>query len=295
MPDKPDNLSCPPTGATGMSPALEQYMHTIEAIPLLTAEEELRLAVLAQQGDQDAKDKMVLHNLRLVVSVANRYHYGTVDLMDLIQDGNAGLLKAVERFDPSKGYKFSTYATWWIRQSITRERSNTSRLIRVPVHAVDTVRKIKKTRNQFLETHGREATREELASLVGIPLSKMDYYLRLTSPVLSLDKPVGEEQDSTLADLIAEQPEDSPSIEVLNEQQALHDTLLSMLSELSPREQKVIILRFGLFDDTPRTLKEVAKQLGITGERVRQIQERALRKMRTPDQKEKLQDFLEES
>lgn len=273
--------------------SLDQYMRFAESFPLLTAQEEIQLTKQAQQGDIQARDEMILHNLRLVVAIAKKYSTCGMEFMDLIQDGNLGLMKAVERFDPERGYKFSTYATWWIRQSINREYSNTSRMVRIPVHAVDTIRQIKKAQNEFWELHSRDATQEELAKLTGLSLDKLQYYLRLMSPVLSLDKPIGDEQENTMGDLIAEKPEDSPSVEALNEQQALHDTLLSILSDLSPREQQVILLRYGLLDDTPHTLKEVAKTLNITGERVRQIQERALKKMRTANIQHQLQDFLE--
>ncbi len=267
------------------------YLKEIGRVPLLTPEEETALAMRIISGDSQAKKRLSEANLRLVVSIAKRYVGRGMQFLDLIQEGNLGLIKAVEKFDYTKGFKFSTYATWWIRQAITRAIADQARTIRIPVHMVETINKVKKVSSQLLHKNGHEPTAEEIAEELALPVDKVREIMRVAQEPVSLETPIGEEEDSHLGDFIpdddAPAPADAASHTLLKEQ--LEEVLMS----LTDREAKVLRLRFGLEDGRPRTLEEVGKEFDVTRERIRQIEAKALRKLRHPSRSKKLKDFLD--
>ncbi len=267
------------------------YLKEIGRVPLLTPEEEIGLAIRIAENDQRAKQRLAEANLRLVVSIAKRYVGRGMHFLDLIQEGNLGLIKAVDKFDYTKGFKFSTYATWWIRQAITRAIADQARTIRIPVHMVETINKVKKTQSQLLHLNGREPSTEELAAALGMPEEKVREILRVAQDPVSLETPIGEEEDSHLGDFIpddeAPAPADAASMLLLKEQ------LNEVLKTLTQREAKVLALRFGLEDGHPHTLEEVGSEFGVTRERIRQIEAKALRKLRHPSRSKRLKDFLD--
>ena len=270
---------------------VRMYLKEIGKVPLLTAEEEIELAKKMEQGDQEAKKCLAEANLRLVVSIAKRYVGRGMLFLDLIQEGNLGLIKAVEKFDYRKGYKFSTYATWWIRQAITRAIADQARTIRIPVHMVETINKLIRVSRQLLQELGREPTPEEIAEEMDMPVERVREILKISQEPVSLETPIGEEEDSHLGDFIQDDnvpvPADAATFTLLKEQ------LDEVLSTLTEREQKVLILRFGLEDGRARTLEEVGKEFNVTRERIRQIEAKALRKLRHPSRSRKLKDYLE--
>jgi len=270
---------------------VRMYLKEIGKVPLLSAEKELELASRMAAGDREAKKQLVEANLRLVVSIAKRYVNRGMFFLDLIQEGNLGLMKAVEKFDYGKGYKFSTYATWWIRQAITRAIADQARTIRIPVHMVETINKVLRVSRQLLQELGRDPTDEEISAEMGLPVDKVREILKIAQEPVSLEMPIGEEEDSHLGDFIADDntpaPADAASYMMLREQ------LLEVLHTLTPREESVLKLRFGLEDGRPRTLEEVGKVFDITRERIRQIEAKALRKLRHPSRSKKLRDYLE--
>ena len=267
------------------------YLKEIGRVPLLTPEEETSLAMRIIDGDVRAKQRLSEANLRLVVSIAKRYVGRGMQFLDLIQEGNLGLIKAVEKFDYTKGFKFSTYATWWIRQAITRAIADQARTIRIPVHMVETINKVKKVSSQLLHKNGHEPTAEEISLELAMPVDKVREIMRVAQEPVSLETPIGEEEDSHLGDFIpdddAPAPADAASHTLLKEQ------LEDVLSSLTEREAKVLRLRFGLEDGRPRTLEEVGKEFDVTRERIRQIEAKALRKLRHPSRSKKLKDFLD--
>ena len=267
------------------------YLKEIGRVPLLTPEEETALAMRIIEGDDAAKKRLSEANLRLVVSIAKRYVGRGMQFLDLIQEGNLGLIKAVEKFDYTKGFKFSTYATWWIRQAITRAIADQARTIRIPVHMVETINKVKKVSSQLLHKNGHEPTAEEIAVELGMPVDRVREIMRVAQEPVSLETPIGEEEDSHLGDFIpdddAPAPADAASHTLLKEQ------LEEVLQSLTEREAKVLRLRFGLEDGRPRTLEEVGKEFDVTRERIRQIEAKALRKLRHPSRSKKLKDFLD--
>ena len=269
---------------------VRMYLKEIGKVPLLTPEEEIDLAVKMADGDEEAKRRMTEANLRLVVSIAKRYVGRGMLFLDLIQEGNLGLIKAVEKFDHTKGYKFSTYATWWIRQAITRAIADQARTIRIPVHMVETINKVIRVSRQLLQELGHDPSAEEIAEEMGMPVDKVRDILKIAQEPVSLETPIGEEEDSHLADFIpdedASEPAEAASFALLKEQ------LKEVLSTLTPREEKVLRLRFGLEDGRTRTLEEVGKEFNVTRERIRQIEAKALRKLRHPSRSKKLRDFL---
>ena len=269
---------------------VRMYLKEIGKVNLLTQEEEIELAVRMSQGDEEAKRRMAEANLRLVVSIAKRYVGRGMLFLDLIQEGNLGLIKAVEKFDYTKGYKFSTYATWWIRQAITRAIADQARTIRIPVHMVETINKVIRVSRQLLQELGHDPSAEEIAAEMNIPVEKVRDILKIAQEPVSLETPIGEEEDSHLGDFIpdedASEPSEAASISLLKEQ------LMSVLATLTPREEKVLRLRFGIEDGRTRTLEEVGKEFNVTRERIRQIEAKALRKLRHPSRSKKLRDFL---
>ena len=270
---------------------VRMYFKEIGKVPLLTADEERDLAIRIEQGDEEAKKKLCESNLRLVVSIARRYLNRGLSFLDLIQEGNLGLIKAVEKFDYTKGYKFSTYATWWIRQAITRSIADQARTIRIPVHMVETINKLIRISRQLLQEYGREPTSEEIAKEMGITPDKVREIKKISQDPVSLETPIGEEEDSHLGDFIPD--EDIPSPVDAAAYSMLQKQLREVLDTLSEREKKVLILRFGLDDGRPRTLEEVGKEFNVTRERIRQIEAKALRKLRHPSRSKKLKDYLE--
>ena len=270
---------------------VRMYFKEIGKVPLLTADEERELAIRIEQGDEEAKKKLCESNLRLVVSIARRYLNRGLSFLDLIQEGNLGLIKAVEKFDYTKGYKFSTYATWWIRQAITRSIADQARTIRIPVHMVETINKLIRISRQLLQEYGREPTSEEIAKEMGISVEKVREIKKISQDPVSLETPIGEEEDSHLGDFIPD--EDIPSPVDAAAYSMLQKQLREVLDTLSDREKKVLILRFGLDDGRPRTLEEVGKEFNVTRERIRQIEAKALRKLRHPSRSKKLKDYLE--
>ena len=269
---------------------VRMYLKEIGKVSLLTADEERELAIRMEQGDEEAKKKLCESNLRLVVSIAKRYLNRGLSFLDLIQEGNLGLIKAVDKFDYTKGYKFSTYATWWIRQAITRSIADQARTIRIPVHMVETINKLIRISRQLLQEYGREPTSEEIAKEMGITVEKVREIKKISQDPVSLETPIGEEEDSHLGDFIPDDdvpaPVDAAAYSMLKEQ------LMEVLDTLSDREKKVLMLRFGLEDGRPRTLEEVGKEFNVTRERIRQIEAKALRKLRHPSRSKKLKDFL---
>ncbi|MBQ1421948.1 MAG: RNA polymerase sigma factor RpoD [Firmicutes bacterium] len=270
---------------------VRMYLKEIGKVPLLTADEEIELAKRMEEGDEDAKKRLCEANLRLVVSIAKRYVGRGMLLLDLIQEGNLGLIKAVDKFDYTKGYKFSTYATWWIRQAITRSIADQARTIRIPVHMVETINKLIRVSRQLLQELGREPTPEEIADEMDISVEKVREIQKVAQEPVSLETPIGEEEDSHLGDFIPDedvpQPVEAAAFSLLKEQ------LNEVLDTLTDREQKVLKLRFGLDDGRARTLEEVGKEFDVTRERIRQIEAKALRKLRHPSRSKKLKDYLE--
>ena len=270
---------------------VRMYLKEIGKVPLLSAEEEIELAKRMELGDQEAKKRLAEANLRLVVSIAKRYVGRGMLFLDLIQEGNLGLIKAVEKFDYRKGYKFSTYATWWIRQAITRAIADQARTIRIPVHMVETINKLIRVSRQLLQELGREPTPEEIAAEMNMPVERVREILKISQEPVSLETPIGEEEDSHLGDFIQDDnvpvPADAAAFTVLKEQ------LEEVLGTLTEREQKVLTLRFGLEDGRARTLEEVGREFNVTRERIRQIEAKALRKLRHPSRSRKLKDYLE--
>ena len=267
------------------------YLKEIGRVPLLSAEEEVELAIRMSEGDVAAKKRLSEANLRLVVSIAKRYVGRGMQFLDLIQEGNLGLIKAVEKFDHTKGFKFSTYATWWIRQAITRAIAYQARTIRIPVHMVETINKVKKVNSQLLHENGHEPTNEQIAEKLEMPVEKVREIMRVAQEPVSLETPIGEEEDSHLGDFIPD--EDAPAPSDVASHTMLKEQLAEVLSTLTPREEKVLRLRFGLEDGRSRTLEEVGKEFNVTRERIRQIEAKALRKLRHPSRSKKLKDFLE--
>lgn len=271
---------------------VKMYLKDIGKVPLLSSDEEIELAKRMLEGDEYAKAKLSEANLRLVVSIAKRYAGRTsMQFLDLIQEGNIGLLKAVEKFDYTKGFRFSTYATWWIRQSITRAMADQARTIRIPVHMVETIHKLTRIKRQLLQDLGRDPTIEEIAKAMDVPAEKVAEIQKIAQEPISLDNPVGEEDDSKMADFIEDESIKSP-VEVAT-QNLLREQLLAVLETLTPREQKVIRLKYGLDDARQRTLEEVGREFKVTRERIRQIEAKALRKLRNPNRSKKLIDFME--
>lgn len=285
-----DEIPLAPDGMAIDDP-VKVYLKEIGRVPLLTPEEEIELAIRISDDDPAAKQRLAEANLRLVVSIAKRYVGRGMQFLDLIQEGNLGLIKAVDKFDYTKGFKFSTYATWWIRQAITRAIADQARTIRIPVHMVETINKVKKSSSQLLHKNGRDATPEEIAEDLDMPVEKVREILRVSQEPVSLETPIGEEEDSHLGDFIPDDdalaPADAASMSLLKEQ------LSDVLKTLTPREAKVLSLRYGLGDGHPRTLEEVGKEFKVTRERIRQIEAKALRKLRHPSRSKKLKDFLD--
>ena len=269
---------------------VRMYLKEIGKVPLLTPDEEQDLAKRMADGDEEAKRRMAEANLRLVVSIAKRYVGRGMLFLDLIQEGNLGLIKAVDKFDYTKGYKFSTYATWWIRQAITRAIADQARTIRIPVHMVETINKVIRVSRQLLQELGHDPSAEEIAEEMGMPVDKVRDILKIAQEPVSLETPIGEEEDSHLGDFIpdedASEPSEAASFSLLKEQ------LMTVLDTLTPREKKVLELRFGIVDGRTRTLEEVGKEFNVTRERIRQIEAKALRKLRHPSRSKKLRDFL---
>ena len=270
---------------------VRMYLKEIGKVPLLSADEEIELAQRMEQGDEEAKKRLCEANLRLVVSIAKRYVGRGMLFLDLIQEGNLGLIKAVDKFDYRKGYKFSTYATWWIRQAITRSIADQARTIRIPVHMVETINKLIRVSRQLLQTYGREPSPEEIAVEMGLSVEKVREIQKIAQEPVSLETPIGEEEDSHLGDFIPDEdvpaPAEAAAFSMLKEQ------LVEVLDTLTEREQKVLKLRFGLEDGRARTLEEVGKEFDVTRERIRQIEAKALRKLRHPSRSKKLKDYLE--
>lgn len=270
---------------------VRMYLKEIGRVSLLTAEEEVALALKIEEGDQEAKQRLAEANLRLVVSIAKRYVGRGMQFLDLIQEGNMGLMKAVEKFDYRKGFKFSTYATWWIRQAITRAIADQARTIRIPVHMVETINKLIRIQRQLLQDLGREPTPEEIGAEMDLPTEKVREILKIAQEPVSLETPIGEEDDSHLGDFIEDQEATSPAEHAAYE--LLKEQLEDVLDTLTDREENVLRLRFGLDDGRTRTLEEVGKVFGVTRERIRQIEAKALRKLRHPSRSKQLKDFLE--
>lgn len=267
------------------------YLKDIGKVPLLTSEQEVELAKRILEGDEEAKAQLCEANLRLVISIAKRYSGKNMQFLDLIQEGNLGLLKAVEKFDYTKGFRFSTYATWWIRQSIVRALADQARTIRIPVHMVETINKIGRESKKMLQELGREPTTEELAERLGMPASRVSEIQKIALDPISLESPIGEEEDSKIADFIEDDTSVSPVEHATRSM--LRGQLLSVIDTLTPREQKVIRLRYGLDDGNPKTLEQVGQEFNVTRERIRQIEAKALRKLRNPTRSKKLKDFNE--
>lgn len=271
---------------------VRMYLKEIGRIPLLSSEEEIELAKCMEEGDEEAKKKLSEANLRLTVSIAKRYSGRGMQFLDLIQEGNLGLIKAVEKFDYRKGYKFSTYATWWIRQSITRAIADQARTIRIPVHMVETMNRVNRTSRRLLQEYGREPTPEEIAEAMNLPVERVLEISKISQEPVSLETPIGEEEDSHLGDFIQDEHIPVPADEAAHT--LLREQLEKVMDTLSEREQKVLALRFGLEDGKPHTLEEVGREFQVTRERIRQIEAKALRKLRHPTRSRKLRDFLEE-
>ena len=286
-----ENAEAPAAEGIVIDDPVKVYLKEIGRVPLLTPEEEIDLAVKIKDGDEAAKKRLSEANLRLVVSIAKRYLGRGMQFLDLIQEGNLGLIKAVEKFDYTKGFKFSTYATWWIRQAITRAIADQARTIRIPVHMVETINKVKKVSSQLLHTNGHEPTADEIAAELDMPTDKVREIMRVAQEPVSLETPIGEEEDSHLGDFIPD--EDAPAPQDAASHTLLKEQLADVLDTLTPREEKVLRLRFGLEDGRSRTLEEVGKEFNVTRERIRQIEAKALRKLRHPSRSKKLKDFLD--
>ena len=286
-----ENLDLSIPDGISIEDPVRMYLKEIGKVPLLSAEEEIELAKRMENGDQEAKKRLAEANLRLVVSIAKRYVGRGMLFLDLIQEGNLGLIKAVEKFDYRKGYKFSTYATWWIRQAITRAIADQARTIRIPVHMVETINKLIRVSRQLLQELGREPTPEEISEEMGMPVDRVREILKISQEPVSLETPIGEEEDSHLGDFIQDDnvpvPAEAASFTLLREQ------LVEVLGTLTEREQKVLRLRFGLDDGRARTLEEVGKEFNVTRERIRQMEAKALRKLRHPSRSRKLKDYLD--
>lgn len=286
-----ENLDLSVPDGINIEDPVRMYLKEIGKVPLLSAEEEIELAKRMELGDQEAKKRLAEANLRLVVSIAKRYVGRGMLFLDLIQEGNLGLIKAVEKFDYRKGYKFSTYATWWIRQAITRAIADQARTIRIPVHMVETINKLIRVSRQLLQELGREPSPEEIADEMNMPVERVREILKISQEPVSLETPIGEEEDSHLGDFIQDDnvpvPADAAAFTLLKEQ------LVEVLGTLTEREQKVLRLRFGLDDGRARTLEEVGKEFNVTRERIRQIEAKALRKLRHPSRSRKLKDYLD--
>ena len=286
-----ENIDLSVPDGVSIEDPVRMYLKEIGKVPLLTAEEEIELAQRMEDGDEDAKKRLAEANLRLVVSIAKRYVGRGMLFLDLIQEGNLGLIKAVEKFDYRKGYKFSTYATWWIRQAITRAIADQARTIRIPVHMVETINKLIRVSRQLLQELGREPSPEEIAEEMDMPVERVREILKISQEPVSLETPIGEEEDSHLGDFIQDDnvpvPADAAAFTLLKEQ------LVEVLGTLTEREQKVLRLRFGLDDGRARTLEEVGKEFSVTRERIRQIEAKALRKLRHPNRSRKLKDYLD--
>ncbi len=275
----------------GLDDPVKMYLKDIGRVPLLSAEDEIELARRMQEGDDEAKKKLSEANLRLVVSIAKRYVGRGMLFLDLIQEGNLGLMKAVEKFDYQKGFKFSTYATWWIRQAITRAIADQARTIRIPVHMVETINKLTRVSRILLQKYGRDPTAAEIAKEMGISEERVREIQKIAQDPVSLETPIGEEEDSHLGDFIEDETTVTPSDSVSTTM--LKETLLGVLNSLTPREEKVLRLRYGVDDGRPRTLEEVGKEFNVTRERIRQIEAKALRKLRHPSRSKHLKDFLD--
>ncbi|MBR2216097.1 MAG: RNA polymerase sigma factor RpoD [Selenomonadaceae bacterium] len=290
-PDKEADLDLSVPEGVSIDDPVRMYLKEIGRVPLLTADEEVALAKQMEAGDEEAQSRLAEANLRLVVSIAKRYVGRGMLFLDLIQEGNLGLIKAVEKFDYSKGYKFSTYATWWIRQAITRAIADQARTIRIPVHMVETINKLIRVSRHLLQDLGRDPTPDEIAAEMDISVERVREIMKIAQEPVSLETPIGEEEDSHLGDFIEDQdapaPADAASFLLLKEQ------LEEVLDTLTPREEKVLRLRFGLNDGRARTLEEVGHDFGVTRERIRQIEAKALRKLRHPSRSRKLRDFLD--
>ena len=286
-----ENLDLTIPDGISLEDPVRMYLKEIGKVPLLSADEEIELAQRMELGDQEAKKRLAEANLRLVVSIAKRYVGRGMLFLDLIQEGNLGLIKAVEKFDYRKGYKFSTYATWWIRQAITRAIADQARTIRIPVHMVETINKLIRVSRQLLQELGREPTPEEIAEEMNMPVDRVREILKISQEPVSMETPIGEEEDSHLGDFIEDDkvpvPADAAAFTLLKEQ------LVEVLGTLTEREQKVLRLRFGLDDGRARTLEEVGKEFKVTRERIRQIEAKALRKLRHPSRSKKLKDYLD--
>ncbi|MDD7213731.1 MAG: RNA polymerase sigma factor RpoD, partial [Clostridia bacterium] len=270
---------------------VNMYLKDIGKVPLLSADDEIELARKMMDGDEDAKRELSIANLRLVVSIAKRYVGRGMQFLDLIQEGNLGLMKAVEKFDYQKGFKFSTYATWWIRQAITRAIADQARTIRIPVHMVETINKVLRVQRQLMQEFGREPTPEEIAKEMGIPEQRVVEIQKISQDPVSLETPIGEEEDSHLGDFIEDEQAPAPTDAVASS--LLKEQLIHVLDTLTPREEKVLRLRYGIDDGKPRTLEEVGKEFNVTRERIRQIEAKALRKLRHPSRSKKLKEFID--
>lgn len=274
-----------------MDDPVKMYLKDIGKVPLLSADDEIELARKMMDGDESAKRELSVANLRLVVSIAKRYVGRGMQFLDLIQEGNLGLMKAVEKFDYKKGFKFSTYATWWIRQAITRAIADQARTIRIPVHMVETINKVVRVQRLLLQQYGREPTPEEIAKEMGIPEQRVVEIQKISQDPVSLETPIGEEEDSHLGDFIEDEQALAPTDVVASN--LLKEQLLEILDTLTPREEKVLRLRYGLDDGKPRTLEEVGKEFNVTRERIRQIEAKALRKLRHPTRSKRLKEFID--
>ncbi|MCI9272450.1 MAG: RNA polymerase sigma factor RpoD [Clostridiales bacterium] len=290
-PDTPEAEAPAAAEGVAIDDPVKVYLKEIGRVPLLTPEEEIDLAIRITEGDAKAKRRLSEANLRLVVSIAKRYLGRGMQFLDLIQEGNLGLIKAVEKFDYTKGFKFSTYATWWIRQAITRAIADQARTIRIPVHMVETINKVKKVSSQLLHTNGHEPSADDISAELDMPVDKVREIMRVAQEPVSLETPIGEEEDSHLGDFI--QDEDAPAPADAASHTLLKEQLAEVLDTLTPREEKVLRLRFGLEDGRSRTLEEVGKEFNVTRERIRQIEAKALRKLRHPSRSKKLKDFLD--
>ena len=271
---------------------LQFYLKQVEKVDLLTAEQEVELALRIREGDMEARDHMIRANLRLVISIAKEFRNRGLSFMDLIEEGNIGLVKGVERFNPDEGNRFSTYATWWIRQAITRSIADQARTIRIPVHMIETINKLVRTSRQMLHEIGREPTPEELAEKLAMPIEKVRKVLKIAKEPISLETPIGDEEDSHLGDFIEDKNAILPSDAAMHSN--LRETTTRVLASLTPREERVLRMRFGIGMNTDHTLEEVGQQFSVTRERIRQIEAKALRKLKHPSRSRKLRSFLDQ-